>query len=110
WAEALPRDRMTLTEIQPAVADLRYRGYSEVTVADSASPEIPHYDRFRSASRQWYDLEGVYTRFGDTRELLARVDDRYLIMGAGDGIRFEFPELPAPPEGFVRDFLLQGDG
>ncbi|HEX7070709.1 MAG TPA: CRTAC1 family protein, partial [Rhodothermales bacterium] len=110
WAEGLPQDQMKLTEIQASVADLRYRGYSEVTVADSASPEIPHYDRFRSASRQWYDLEGFYTRFGDIRELLAEVDDRYVIMNAGDEMRFEFPELPPPADGMVRDYLLQGDG
>jgi hypothetical protein len=30
------------------------------------------------------------------RELLAGVDDRYVIMNAGDELRLEFAERPAP--------------
>ena len=110
WAEGRASSDVSIREIHPSVANLLYRGYSEVTVDGPSSPEIPHYDRFRSSTRQWFDLEGYYTRFGDVRPLLRSVDDRYLIMNAGDEIRFEFPALPPPAEGYVRDFLLQGDG
>ena len=44
------------------------------------------------------------------RELLQTVDDRYMIMNAGDELRLAFPEAPPPPQGFVRDFVLVGDG
>ena len=46
---------------------------------------------------RWRDLEGYHTRFGDVRELLAGVDDRYVIMNAGDEIALRFAE--APPAG-----------
>ena len=55
------------------------------------------YDTHRQRRRQrWRDLVGYYTRFGDVRELLERVDDRYVIMNAGDELRLSFP-APAPP-------------
>jgi hypothetical protein len=59
---------------------------------------------------RWRDLEGFHTRFGDVRELLQRVDDRYVIMNAGDEMRVTFAEAPPPPPGMVRDFVLVGDG
>ncbi len=31
-------------------------------------------------------------------------------MNAGDELRIAFPEVPPPPPGFVRDFVLVGDG
>ena len=44
------------------------------------------------------------------RDLLTRVDDRYVIMNAGDELRLRFPQAPPPPEGFVRDFIVVADG
>jgi hypothetical protein len=46
------------------------------------------------------------------RELLERVDDRYVIMNAGDELALRFPEVPAPPaaSGVIRDFVVIGDG
>jgi hypothetical protein len=41
---------------------------------------------------------------------LAAVDDRYVIMNAGDELRLLFPELEPPPDGWTRDFVLIGDG
>jgi len=38
------------------------------------------------------------------------VDDRYVIMNAGDELRLEFPERPAPAAGWRRDYVLIGDG
>jgi hypothetical protein len=38
------------------------------------------------------------------------VDDRYVIMNAGDELRLRFPEQPAPAAGWRRDFVLVGDG
>jgi hypothetical protein len=31
-------------------------------------------------------------------------------MNAGDELALQFPELPAPPDGWTRDFVLIGDG
>ena len=32
----------------------------------------------------WNPVAGLYTRYGDVRELLAAPDDRFVIMGSGD--------------------------
>ncbi len=39
-----------------------------------------------------------------------KVDDRYVIMNAGDEMRLRFPEAPPPAAGLLRDFVLVGDG
>ena len=60
----------------------------------------------------WNPTSGLYTRYGDVRELLERVDDRFTIMGSGDEVRllFRVTDLPALPDGFRRDFLLYANG
>jgi Tfp pilus assembly protein PilF len=95
--------------LRPITADLRIRGYSEVRRVDDTSPELPEYDQVYRAAR-WRDLIGYYTRPGDVRELLARVDDRYVIMNAGDEIALRFAAPPPPPPGWVRDFVFVSDG
>ena len=44
------------------------------------------------------------------RELLLRADDRYVIMNAGDEMSFRFAAQPDPPAGWVRDYVIVGDG
>ena len=38
------------------------------------------------------------------------MDDRYIIMNSGDEMSLRFPEQPPPPAGWVRDFVIMGDG
>ena len=59
---------------------------------------------------RWLDLEGYYTRFGDVGVLLDKVDDRYVVMNAGDELVLEFVADDGPREGMERDFVLIGDG
>jgi hypothetical protein len=92
------------------VAELRYRGFSSIQQADRSSPELPDYNELAGTSQQWLDLVGFYTRFGDVRELLKRVDDRYIIMNAGDEIALRFPAPPPPPAGWARDYVFISDG
>ena len=73
-------------------------------------PSYPITTGSRPARQIWRDLEGYYTRYGDVRELLAGIDDRYVIMNAGDEITLRFPEQPPPPAGWVRDYVIAGDG
>ena len=91
-------------------AELAFRGYSQTTSPRGESPETPAYSRVASTSPRWRDLAGYYTRFGDVRELLTGIDDRYVIMNAGDELRLSFAEQPAPAAGWTRDFVLIGDG
>jgi hypothetical protein len=110
WAQGLPDTTLKVTRLDPTVADLHYRGYSQVTQANASSPEIPNYNRIAASKQIWRDLEGYYTRYGDVRELLAGIDDRYVIMNAGDEMSLRFAEQPAPPAGWVRDYVIAGDG
>jgi cytochrome c-type biogenesis protein CcmH/NrfG len=91
-------------------ANLRYRGFSAVRQKDFASPEIGIYDKVASTKPIWLDLEGYYTRFGEVNPLLAQIDDRYVIMNAGDEMRLKFGATPKPQTGWVRDYVLKGDG
>jgi hypothetical protein len=98
------------TWLHVAEAELRYRGFSRTTSPRGDAPETPVYQPIASTGQRWRDLDGYYTRFGDVGELLTGVDDRYVIMNAGDELSLRFPALPAPPNGWRRDFVLVGDG
>jgi tetratricopeptide (TPR) repeat protein len=109
WAVGRPDVTIAPHRITPASAELRYRGYSPTEQLNSSSPERPRYAVEGTAPR-WFDLEGYYTRFGDVRELLLAVDDRYVIMNAGDELLLRFPELPSVTSGAVRDYVMVTDG
>jgi hypothetical protein len=109
WAVGRPDIRIEPRRIELKSADLRYRGYSVTEQKDASTPERPRYVLDGTAPR-WRDLEGFHTRFGDVRELLLEVDDRYVIMNAGDEMALTFPEAPPPAAGMVRDFVVVGDG
>jgi hypothetical protein len=110
WAQGLPDTQLKIARLAPSYADLHYRGYSTIHQANASSPEIPDYNRLMATTQIWRDLTGYYTRFGDVRPLLGKVDDRYIIMNAGDELSLRFPELAPPPAGWVRDYVLAGDG
>jgi Tfp pilus assembly protein PilF len=96
--------------LNPESAELRYYGFSQMTQANPSSPELPHYDKLMGRSQHWRDLLGYYTRYGDVRELLATVDDRYVIMNGGDEIKLQFRVTEGPPSGWKRDFVWACDG
>jgi tetratricopeptide (TPR) repeat protein len=110
WARGIANAEVKTTRLAPQTADLHFRGYSSIHQANDSSPEIPDYDHLETTTQKWRDLEGYYTRFGDVRELLAKTDDRYVIMNAGDEMSVRFAEQPPAPQGWTRDFIIIGDG
>ena len=110
WAAGIPNAQLKTTRLDPQVADLHYRGYSLINRKDDSSPEVPDYNRLSSSKQIWRDLIGYYTRFGDVRELLKQADDRYVIMNAGDEMSFRFAAQRPPAPGWVRDYVIVGDG
>src|SRR5207302_4216275 len=60
----------------------------------------------------WNPTPGLYTRYGDVKELIESVDDRFVIMGAGDELRLSFDAnaLSKLEPGLKRDFILKVDG
>ncbi len=110
WALALRDAEIKTQRLSLHTAALRYRGFSVVHAADRSSPELPQYHVLEGTAPRWRDLIGYYTRFGDVWELLQAVDDRYVIMNAGDELVLRFMAPPPPPAGWSRDFVLIGDG
>jgi Tfp pilus assembly protein PilF len=110
WATGAPEAPVKTQTLDPSVADLHYRGYSVIERPDAGAPEIPQYDEILGTKQRWRDLIGYYTRYGDVRELLQRIDDRYVIVASGDELSLRFPEQSPPPAGWLRDFVLVGDG
>jgi Tfp pilus assembly protein PilF len=108
-------DSIQTTRVPAAKAELRYRGFSKTDFSRRDVPETPRYGELANVGQRWRDLVGYYTRYGDVAELLASVDDRYVIMNAGDEIRLTFSEpvstkaAKSDPQQ-TRDFVLIGDG
>lgn len=93
-------------------AGLRFRGFSPSVIhPERKQPERFSYDGATPTSL-WNPTPGRYTRYGDVRSLLERVDERLVVMGSGDEIRLRFDAtgLPPLPAGWRRDFLLKVDG
>ena len=110
WARGLLQSELKTARLYPATADLHYRGYSSINRGPSGRVEIPDYAHLAGTKQRWRDLIGYYTRYGDVRELLAQMDDRYVIMNSGDEMTLKFPESPPVPAGWLRDFVIIGDG
>jgi hypothetical protein len=110
WARGLPNTPLKITHLAPFYANLHYRGYSVIHKANVSSPEIPDYNHLMATTQIWRDLTGYYTRYGDVRPLLRKIDDRYVIMNAGDELSLRFTALAPPPPGWVRDYVIAGDG
>jgi Tfp pilus assembly protein PilF len=110
WAKGLPDTPLKITRLAPDIADLHYRGYSVIDQPNASSPEVPDYNHLSGSKQSWRDLIGYYTRYGYVRELLARIDDRYVIMNSGDEMSFRFAAPSPPSDGSVRDYVIAGDG
>jgi tetratricopeptide (TPR) repeat protein len=97
--------------LQPSRADLHFRGFSRMY---RPAPNGPHYFDYAAVDTEspWLPLPGRYTRFGDVRELLARTDDRSVVMAAGDEIILEFDalSLPVAESGWKRTVFLESHG
>ncbi len=101
-----------LTPLDASQADLRFRGYSRRVIhAQRKQPEYFDYARVLPASN-WNATPGLYTRYGEVRELLESPDDRMVIMGSGDELKLSFDAaaLPPLPRGWRRQYLLKVDG
>lgn len=98
--------------IPPDRAELRFRGVSRLGRTRDDLPRVPDYHDVL-AELPWRHIpSGYYTRYGDVRELLTEVDDRYVVFSCGDAARIDFDvtNLPPPPDGHVREYFLLTDG
>ena len=117
WSEAFftvdepLRAERKITRLSPAAADLHYRGYSREYREAPYGPFVRDYQTL-SGEPQWLPFEGYRTRYGDVTSLLKSSDDRYVIYSSGEEITvtFDAADLPDPPPGWTRNFVLHTDG
>jgi len=98
-------ERPRLSRLDPNTAELRWRGLSAETTPDGREPFGYDYHRV-STIQPWKVMVGSYTRLGDVRPLLGRVDDRFVISQPGDELALSFDVPPATEPGSTRTFLL----
>ncbi len=103
--------RLRISTLEAAKAEVGWAGYPRQWSADGLAPFGYDYAH-RTATAGWKSHAGEYTRPGDVRDLIAAVDDRYVILPHGEGITADFSTagLPALPRGWTRDWLLYVDG
>ncbi|HET9711387.1 MAG TPA: CRTAC1 family protein, partial [Pyrinomonadaceae bacterium] len=100
---------VTLTRIDPSVANLNWRGFSLEHSPDGRQPMSYEYKKV-SFTSPWKVMTGRYTREGDVRELLLQADDMFVISKPGDELVLSFAADKPLPKGWTRTFLLYADG
>jgi len=105
-----PSVRMTPVDL--ASAEVRLRGFSRAVIHERREqPEAFSYARW-TGQPMWNQTPGLYTRYGDVRDLVSDGDDKFVIMGSGDELQLRFADrdLPLLAPDWRRDFLLLVDG
>lgn len=98
------------SEIYPRLANLTYRGFPREYSPDGKQPTLLDYESI-DLTLPWKSMPGFYTRFGDVTELVMKRDDAFVIMGPGEELTLQFDvgQLPEPPAGYVRSWILKTD-
>ena len=76
--------------LDPSAARLFFFGHARPLPGDGLVPEGRDPQQVTPVSR-YRPFSGMFTRYGDVRELLRRADDRFVIFHPGDGLELEFP-------------------
>lgn len=99
-------------EAEMLSANLGFRGFSESRIDTLRKQPDTYIYSSVSPTSYWNPTPGLYTRYGDVRELAKDADDKLIVMGSGDELklRFRADAFPALPDGWVRDYLLKVDG
>jgi hypothetical protein len=99
------------SEVPLVKASLDFLGYPKEIRLEPASDTVYSFTN-RSMTGPYARAEGNYTRYGDVLDLLSTVDDRFAVFGSGEGLKADFDprNLPALPEGWVRDYFFYANG
>ena len=102
---------LQITRLALLAANLRWRGFSQESAINGRNSSSYDYTRVSYLS-SWKIMPGRYTREGDVRQLLNRVDDMFVVARPGDEISLSFDanRLPALPQRWTRTFLLYVNG
>ena len=102
----------SITLLEPDVADLHWRGFSEFADLSWDWPLTPNYEKVYQKPYWRITPQGWCTRYGDVRELIARRDEGMVLMNGGDELTLRFHTASLPPKrpGATRQFFLYLDG
>jgi len=106
-----PEVPMRVTEVPLAEARVQFHGYPR-QIQQGSVPDITyHYDEV-SNTGPFVRHAGAYTRYGNVRPLLAKLDDEFVVFGSGDEVALDFDPkaLPRLAAGWKRDYLFFADG
>jgi len=93
-----PDTEHRVTDVEAATAELRRAGYPTRYLPGGTAPESYRYAT-HTGDETWHTQEGLYTRLGDVRPLVAAADDRLTVMVHGDELQLRFPVDRLPPLG-----------
>jgi len=98
-------------EVPLASASLAFLGYPKEIRLQPASDTVYSYAH-RSPTGPYARAAGNYTRYGDVKNLLGSVDDKFAVFGSGEGVELEFDPagLPKLPAGWTRDYFFYANG
>ena len=92
-------------------ADLEHHGYP-LKIEGTPPGNVNYIYEQASATGPYTRPMGTYTRYGDVLPLLTATDDKLAVFGSGDEVRLDFDpsNLPALPNGWVRDYFFAANG
>jgi tetratricopeptide (TPR) repeat protein len=100
-----------LTPVPLVRADLGFHGFP-LKIEGSPPGNVHYIYEKASATGPYTRPTGTYTRYGDVLPLLTALDDQLVVFGSGDEVRLDFDpsQLPALPQGWVRDYFFAAFG
>jgi tetratricopeptide (TPR) repeat protein len=98
-------------EIPLAHANLQFHGYP-LKIEGTPPGNVNYIYEKTSATGPYTRPAGRYTRYGDVLPLLTSLDDKLVVFGSGDEVQLDFDpsNVPALPEGWVRDYFFAANG
>ncbi len=99
------------TQVPLVHADLEFHGYP-LKIEGAPPGNVNYIYQQTSATGPYTRPFGTYTRYGDVLPLLTETDDKLAVFGSGDEVRLDFDpsNLPALPQGWVRDYFFAANG
>ena len=100
-----------LTPVPLVRADLGFHGFP-LKIEGTPPGNVQYVYEKASATGPYTRPAGTYTRYGDVLPLLTALDDQLVVFGSGDEVRLDFDpsQLPALPQGRVRDYFFAAFG
>jgi len=102
---------LRLTPVPLVRADLEFHGYP-FKIEGTPPGNVQYVYERASATGPYTRPSGAYTRYGDVLPLVSATDDKLADFGSGDEVQLDFDpaNLPALPDGWLRDYFFAANG